>query len=393
MPVPAGAKNWNSGAQRSLADVLPQQADAVDEPSRAAIAIINEGLLHDDCTQLDGYGPDRFSAQVNGENALLQLSFGSSEAYTAWVQQLVDNAQSVTTWADIERDRMGVLDLPGGERLCVFLPTPGRYHLSFSLRKHNAAAWQIQDFVSLKTLDQRMLHFLQSCVAAHVNILFVGAMGSGKTSLLRSLAQFSIGDDEKIAVVEQVPELAIAKPLVCEYIYQPKVDGLGLADVLDYNLYNGLSRLIVGEVHLEGLTKMLETMILTEGSMSTYHAYSSEQAGERMKMGLQLENANVTSETAASYLRQAIELIVVLEKVDGARRVTQVTELDWRNSAGADRLGGADIFKYDRQKKAFRGVSIPDSRNRVAQKCDKYGISLPQQWFLEPDEVNRHLRG
>src|SRR5262249_53582579 len=149
-------------------------------------------------------------------------------------------------------------------------------------------------------------------------------------------------------VVEQVPELAISKPLLTSYVYQPGVEGMGLADVLDDQLYNGIDRLIVGEVHLAGITKMLETMIVAEGSMSTYHAFSTEQAGERMKLALQIENQNVTSHTALSFIKQAIELVVVLERVDGKRRCTQITELDWRSTGGKDVLGGRDLFVYDR---------------------------------------------
>ena len=175
--------------------------------------------------------------------------------------------------------------------------------------------------------------FSRAAVAAHVNILIVGQIGSGKTTLLRALAS-GFGDDEKIAVVEQVPELNIRKPFADEYIYQPTVEGLDLAAVLDDQLYNGVDRLVVGEVHLQGITKMLEVMIVTEGSMSTYHAFSTEQAGERMKLALQLENSNVSATTALAFIRQAIELIVVLERVDGQRRVTQITELDWRSSGG-----------------------------------------------------------
>jgi pilus assembly protein CpaF len=392
LPPPPGAAQWNSGDRRSLEDVLPSVHSGMSPETKAAIEAINNGLLHPDCTQLDGYGPKRFSAQVSGENATLKIAFPNNQDYEDWIRELVDNADSVTDWETISEQRMGVLDLPGGERLSVFLPSPSRYFMTFSLRKHNASAWPVQDFVNLGTLDQRMLDFLQVVVAAHVNILFVGAMGAGKTSLLRSLAQSAIADNEKIAVVEQVPELAINKPLANEYIYQPKVPGLTLHEVLDFNLYNGLSRLIVGEVHLEGLTKMLETMILTEGSMSTYHAYSTEQAGERMKMGLQLENNNVTGDTAASFIRQAIELVVVLEKLDGVRRVTQITEIDWRTSAGASQLSGSDLFTFDREKQRFIGTAQPDRQGRIVRKIEKYGLGFNYSWFLEPENITRFQR-
>lgn len=382
MPAPPGAQMWNSG-ERSLRDVLPDQNEFENTKTMRAIEAINMGVLHDSCTQLDGYGPEKLSAQVDGELRMMNAAFGSNEDYENWVKKIVDEAGAITTWADIEEHRMGVLDLPGGERFAVFLPSPGRQYLTFSLRKHGAKSWPTQSFVELGTLNQPMMDFLRTCVAAHVNILFVGAMGSGKTTLLRALAQDAISDDEKIAVVEQVPELSINKPLVVEYVYQPKIPAINLHEVLDYNLYNGLSRLIVGEVHMEGLTKMLETMIITEGSMSTYHAYSTEQAGERMKLAIQTEHTNLTAETAAGYIRQAVDLVVVLEKLEGVRRVTQITEIDWRASGGADKLSGADLFMYDQQTGKFRGMNLPDKKGDVVKKCQKYNLNLPQQWFIE----------
>lgn len=389
MVRPAGASEWSSGQPKSLDEILPDASSPeYSAPSQAAIKAINEGLSNPKCTQLDGYGPSKFSAQFEGSNHLISgVAFANEEEYVRWLKELVDNSGAVTTWDKISEDGMGVLELAGGERLCIFLPPLARRSPTFSLRKHTAVQWTPEHFTELGTLDERMLHFLQRCVAAHVNILFVGQMGSGKTSLMRSLVQSSVGDEEKIAIVEQVPELSINKPLVTEYIYQPTVEGYGLSEVLDFNLYNGLSRLIVGEVHMEGLTKMLETMILTEGSMSTYHAFSTEQAGERMKVAMQLEHGNITDVTASSYIRQAIELVVVQEKIGDARRVTQISEIDWRTSAGSSQLSGADLFVYNGREDRFMAVSRPDENGRIVAKLAKYGIKVPDHWFHEPEDL------
>lgn len=360
--------------------------------SLQAIDFINKGLKEPRCTQIDSYGHKKFSAQVDGRHQIVEnIGFGSYDDYMHWLKAMVDEANDVTSWEKIKEERMGVLSLKDGGRFTIFLE-PTAKEPTFSLRKHTAGILPQQSFTETGVMTKTMFEFLRSLVAARVNILFVGSMGSGKSTLLRALAS-NIGDYEKIAVVEQVPELNLSKPLVVPYVYQPTVEGLKLADVLDFSLYNGLDRLIVGEVHLEGLTKMIETMIITSGSMSTYHADSTEQATTRMKIGIQKENPNFSAETAVEFIKQGIEVVVVLEKLDGKRRCSQITEVDWRSSGGANTIGGRDIFRYDRKDKKFRAENMPDPAGRIMTKArDKYGVHMPNEWFIDPDAVAKFQR-
>lgn len=357
----------------------------------ATIRMIEEGLRDPSCTQIDGYGPGRFSAQINGRNMMLQgSSFASGEEYSHWVRAIVEGAGSLTNWDRLQDEKMGVLELADGSRLTVFLPPIAAPWPTFSLRKHTAAKWKATELEQKGTMDERMSLFLQACVAARVNILFVGGMGAGKSTLMRSLIQ-GVGDDERLSIIEQVPELSIDKPLVNEYLYQPTIEGMRLGDVLDFNLYNGIDRLIVGEIHLQGITKMLETMILTEGSMSTYHAYSTEQAGERMKLALQIENPNISAQTAAAFIRQALELVVVVQNLQGQRRITQITEVDWRASAGRETLTGGDIFIYDKPSNRFLAKNAP-SLGRIEMKLEKYQIPTRHDWFIDVEDLKRFRR-
>lgn len=390
-PQTSGWASAEDAIRLTPPNVRLENEDEYSEGARETIRMIQEGLDDEDCTQIDGYGPARFSAQMKGQNMLLEeASFSSEDEYLKWLRSLVDRSGSIVTWDQIEKERMGVLELRDGSRLSIFLPPVARFFPTFSLRKHTAAKWQTEELVKRGSMDERMLLFLQACIAAHINILFVGAMGSGKSTLMRALLQ-GVGDNERLAIVEQVPELGIRKPLAMEYLYQPTVEGYGLANVLDFNLYNGLDRLIVGEVHLDGITKMLETMILTEGSMSTYHAYSTEQAGERMKLALQLENSNVSAQTAVSFIRQAIEIVVVLEKLDNGRKVTQITEIDWRTSMGKESLAGGDLFVYDRKQDRFMAKN-PPHLGRVEDKLRKYRVATRHDWYIESEDLTRFKR-
>jgi pilus assembly protein CpaF len=388
---------WRSAATSDADALVPVAvSEQFSLQSQSAIRAIETALANDSCTQIDSYGPGYFSAQVDGHNQQLEGSFSSNEEYMAWIKQVVDAAGAVTKWSMIKDKRRGVLNTVDGSRLTVILPPIAEKAATFSLRKHSHLERSAVSFVESGVASETMIQFLRACVAARINILLVGQMGSGKTTLLRSLAA-GFGDNEKIAVVEQVPELKINKPLAIEYVYQPMEEGLDLASVLDDQLYNGIDRLIVGEVHLAGITKMLEVMIVTEGSMSTYHAFTTEQAGERMKLALQIENQNVTAGTAMSFIKQAVELVVVLEVIEGRRRIKQITELDWRSSAGREVLGGSDLFEFDPALNdgagGFKATGNPlDESGRILSKASKYGVGIDREWFIDQELAARLQR-
>lgn len=391
--TPPGAEAWRTTGD-SEKSKEPEQPWS--EPAKELIGIIDQALGSDRITEIHGYAPNKFGVRVDGKNAMLVgRRFADVDEYIRFLKFAVDISGGATSWRDIERHRMGVLSMRNGERLTIFLPTTSPWP-TFSIRKHTSQNWSPTEFVDKGTMTKDMMTFLQTCVAAKVNILIVGLMGSGKTSLLRSLAQENFGDNERIGVVEQVPELHLTKPLAIQYLYQPTVDGLGLHDILDHMLYNSIQRLLVGEVHMEGLTKMLEVMILSEGSMSTYHAMSVDQAGARMTVGLQQENANMTADTAVSYIRQAIELVVVLDVVDGEHRCVEIGEIDWR-STGQPRLTSRCIFEWNREEERFRAVQPPDQDGRIVRKVKhKYQMELPHTWFVNPedlDEWHKRMKG
>jgi Flp pilus assembly CpaF family ATPase len=388
-----GDGSWTNSNKDKFIDREQLNNQEWSDQTKRAIEMIAAGLEDDDCSQIDAYGPGLFSAQYKGRQTLLEgVAFASEAEYFSWVKSLVDDANRLVDWGMIERDSQGTLALPGGQRLQIFLP-PITKTLAFTLRKHTAAEWDINKFIELGMLDERMLNFLQAAVASKINTLFVGPMGSGKSSLMRSLINSSVGEDEKLAVLESIPELNLNKPLAVPMLYQDSIDQMKLDKIIDSSLYFGLNRLIVGEIHIDGLGKMLESMILTEGSMSTYHAFSAEMAAERMKVALQMEYGNLSESVAASYIRNAIELVVVVQNIEGVRRIVQVTEIDWRKSSGSDVLGGRDLFIYDRNNKRFRANSRLDENGRIKQKVANTELKeLPDTWFVEAEDIQKYLR-
>lgn len=355
--------------------------DDYGDESRQIISYIQTGLASPRCSEIHGNGPDQIFAKYDGSYVAINGRFSSEEDYTRWVKETVERAEAVQTWQDVTANRRSVMQMSDGSSLTVLMP-PFVESVHFSVRKRTIVSWQPQDLVNNGTMTRAMMDFLRTCVRSRVNMLIVGGMGSGKTSTL-SILTHEFAADERVAVVEEVPEIQVSVPQAVYAVYQPMSPGHGLAEVLDSGLYMRLNRVIVGEIHMLGVAKMLEMMMIgSDGSMSTYHANSAEQAVERMRIGLQQEHANLSAATAVDMIRNAIELIVVLENVGGRHRCTEICEVDWRrNESGS--VGMNRIFAFNRQVNGDGDwqSSPPEQEGRIRKKAQKYGEVMDQRWF------------
>jgi type IV secretory pathway ATPase VirB11/archaellum biosynthesis ATPase len=382
---PRGDTGWVSAEGTTLS---PEGVEIEwSAPGRLVVSALDEALGTPQCTEIHGYAPNAFSAKVNGQNAALQgLRFEDNEEYMRFVEMLAVEAGGELAWRELRNNGQGVLQMRDGSRLMILLP-PVTPFPNFAIRKHTAKNWDVKQFVANGTLSQSMLDFLRACVAARVNLLVVGEAGSGKTTLLRALANSSMGDNERLAVAEQVPELVLTKPLTVPVAYREEVEGQTLTDRLEVLLYGGIDRLIVGEIHFRGITMMLQTMMVTKGSISTYHARTAEEAGERIRLALQIENPNMHAEAAAKLIRETLDVVIVLAELDGRHRVVQIMEVDWRSSGGGSRLAGNDLFVFKQHENRFMGVNPPDAKGRVVSRAREHHVAMPLEWFHDAETI------
>jgi len=378
------------GHERAV-DVNVMSGGAYSPESQEAIGAINAALGNDDCSEIHGHGPDQVFVKYKGKFHRMTRAFAGEHDYNRFIKQMVEEAEAVQTWDDIREHRRGVIRMADGSSLTVVMP-PLATSINFSIRKHNAFSWQAQDLVANGSFTEEMMEFLRSAVRARANILVVGVMGSGKTSLLSILTK-EFGSGERIGVVEEVPEIWVAKPHVGYYTYQPLIEGLGLDDMLDVSLYMRFDRIIVGEIHMQGLAKMLEAMMVgSDGSMSTYHAGTSEMCVERLKIGLQWD-AGMTEQVAAGMIRNSLDMIVVLGRQDGVHRCLEITEIDWRRRTNEADIGLNRLFMFEPGQEKGAGVHAvkgkPDPQGRIMQKAHRYGVPMSDRWFAAPELRDR----
>ncbi|MEP6935656.1 MAG: P-type DNA transfer ATPase VirB11 [Nitrospirota bacterium] len=206
--------------------------------------------------------------------------------------------------------------LPDGERVQIILPPAvERGTLSFSIRRPSAwiktlKEYEEEDFLTryvwarpaamdtraadldplerqlMQYLDQRQLGaFIHAAVRAKKNIAVVGATGSGKTTLMKSICQ-SIPEDERLMTIEDVRELSLPHHGNRVHLLYAK-GGQGVATVTPSELIAATLRMKPDRVllaELRGAEAFDFLKLLTtghSGSITSYHAESCALAAER----------------------------------------------------------------------------------------------------------------
>lgn len=239
------------------------------------------------------------------------------------------------------------LRLDDGSRLAAMAWTTPRPQVV--VRRHRVRDVDLDDLVTLGTLDTALAAFLRAALHAGKNIVVTGLQNAGKTTLIRALAN-EFPPMERFATIEREYELHLHEltdrhPRVVamearEGSAERDADGrrageVGLADLVVDALRMNLRRIIVGEVRGSEAIPMLEAMSTGDGSLCTVHARSASRAFDRI-VTLCLSSGVGMSDTFAHRLAAgAIDLIVHINLLDqsalGGRKhrfVSEVLELD-----------------------------------------------------------------
>jgi pilus assembly protein CpaF len=222
--------------------------------------------------------------------------------------------------------------LPDGSRVNVVIPPLALDGPVLTIRRFPRRSLGAGELVALGTWPEALRDLLVAAVRARLTILVSGGTGSGKTTTLNVLSSF-VGAGERIVTIEDIAELRLQQPHVVRLEARPpSVEGRGEVTIRRL-VRNALrmrpDRIVVGEVRGGEALDMLAAMTTGhEGSLSTVHAGSPEEALRRLETlalmaGLGLPHAAIREQVA-----DAIDLVVHQARGhDGTRRVVAVSEV------------------------------------------------------------------
>src|SRR4051794_10660147 len=228
--------------------------------------------------------------------------------------------------------------LPDGSRVNVVVPPLAVDGACMTIRRFRPHGFSLDDLVANGTLPMGLAEFLAECVRRRAAVLVSGGTGSGKTTTLNALSG-AIPDGERVVTVEDAAELALRQEHVVRLEARPpNVEGRGEVTIRAL-VRNALrmrpDRIVVGEVRGGEALDMLSALTTGhEGSLTTVHATSAEEALRRIEMLALMADIGLPHEAIREQVAAAIELVVQQKRMpDGRREIVSVAEVVRRAGA------------------------------------------------------------
>ncbi len=192
-------------------------------------------------------------------------------------------------------------------------------HLVFNIRRHTGIAYgRLDELVGLGTLSPDAAHFLRLCVTGRASMVFAGAPGTGKTTLL-SCCCAELDPGLRVVVAEEVFETSVGVPNVASLQTRPARGERPAVDLR--RLVAGFLRMapdvaIVGEVRDKEALPLLLTLSSGVTGYTTIHAASASRALSRLRFVCQLAEAatDLPANAITSLVSDAVDVVVHLDR-------------------------------------------------------------------------------
>jgi pilus assembly protein CpaF len=258
--------------------------------------------------------------------------------------------------------------LPDGSRVNVVVPPLALDGSVLTIRRFRPRGFGPTDLVDNGTWALPLRDLLERAVRARCNVLISGGTGSGKTTTLNALTEF-IGANERIVTVEDAAELRLRHPHVVRLEARPaSLEGRGEVSVRRL-VRNALrmrpDRIVVGEVRGAEALDMLSAMSSGhDGSLSTVHAGSPEEALRRVETLALMAGLGLPHEAVRDQVAGALDLVVHQARMaDGSRRVVAVAEVVRVAGGAATR----ELYALRDGRPAWRAPLGDDLAQRLAR--------------------------
>jgi pilus assembly protein CpaF len=222
--------------------------------------------------------------------------------------------------------------LPDGSRVNVVIPPLAVDGPCLTIRRFRRGGFSLDDLVENETLPAPLATHLADAVEGRATVLVSGGTGSGKTTTLNALSG-AIPPGERIVTIEDAAELRLRQPHVVRLEARPaNLTGGGEVTIRGL-VRNALrmrpDRIVVGEVRgAEALDMLMALNTGHEGSLTTVHANSPEEALRRIETLALMAGVGLPHAAVREQVADAFDLVVhQARRPGGGRRVTGVAEV------------------------------------------------------------------
>lgn len=169
--------------------------------------------------------------------------------------------------------------LPTGERFHGMIP-PSTRGPAFAIRRPPRRIFLIDEYIERGIMTQAQADAIRQAIVDRRNIATIGATTSGKTTLLTAILSEPGYAEERLHIIQDVPELRTAADDV-EFLF---TDPKSILELLMDSMRLNPDRIVVGEVRGVEAWDMLQTWNTGhEGSATTFHANNPEAGLRRLQ--------------------------------------------------------------------------------------------------------------
>ena len=222
--------------------------------------------------------------------------------------------------------------LADGSRVNVIVPPLSLSGPCLTIRRFRREGFSLRDLVSNATVPGPGAELLALAVAARASILVSGGTGSGKTTTLNALSGAIPGGD-RIVTIEDAAELRLRQAHVVRLEARPaSLEGRGEVTIRQL-VRNALrmrpDRIVVGEVRGGEALDLLQALNTGhDGSLSTVHANSPEDALRRLETLALMADVALPHSAVREQVAGAVDLVVhQARNPDGSRAVRSIAEV------------------------------------------------------------------
>lgn len=178
----------------------------------------------------------------------------------------------------------------------------------FTIRKRAISIFSLEHYLTTASITPHYVHLLKQAVKDKKNILIAGGTASGKTTFANALLHELKDSNERIIILEDLPELQVA---VVDCVKLMTTSKKTMRDLVKGTLRMRPDRIIIGEVRDGAALELLKSWNTGHpGGICTIHANSPEATLQRLEDLIQEAVAIIPQRL----IQETIDLIVFMQR-------------------------------------------------------------------------------
>lgn len=335
---------WNDDFRRGDRPFALSDVELVGERAMRNLAgygPLGPLLADDDVWEVMVNAPDAvFVKRHRGPSGYHDEVFHDDEHVIRTLTKILDDAGAAHRKLD-PSEGLQDAQLDSGARLHIVHGDIARGgHVMVNIRKFTGVSFRtLDELVDRGMLDTNAAAFLRGCVRARQTIVFAGAPGAGKTTMLNCCAG-ELDPALRVVIAEEVFEADVPLPNVASM--QTRAARTDRAEIDLRRLVAGFLRMapdiaIVGEVRDREALPLLLTLSSGVKGFTTIHAGSARQALTRLRFICQLADTSNELPMSAlnSLVSEAIDVVVHCVRTEHGPRVGSILTVE-DDASGAE---------------------------------------------------------